>query len=96
MHDECGHCTVKGDLVKCLETICSKRDDWIVKTLIDQLQLANINDRIKLLERQVAILVELVDKSNCCGFCGVKDCSKECRGSVMNWSLEKAKEEIEK
>ena len=45
----------------------------------------------EILKRQVEVLVELVDKSNCCDFCGANKCSEGCHVSVANWSLEQAK-----
>lgn len=31
--DECKHCTVRGDLQKCLETKCNHHESWMVKEL---------------------------------------------------------------
>jgi len=41
MSDQCGNCTLKGDLVKCKETPCSHHENWYAieqQKIIDDLR----------------------------------------------------------
>jgi len=33
--DQCKHCTLRGDMVKCLKAECCIHESWFVKTIMD-------------------------------------------------------------
>jgi hypothetical protein len=38
MTDQCKHCTLRGNLRKCLEVTCPKHTDWIVAVLQERVR----------------------------------------------------------
>ena len=70
--DQCGNCTLKGDLIKCKEAPCSHHETWYAVTqqkLIEELEFT-----IKVLATPID---ELKEKDNCNDCLLVTDCTKE-------------------
>jgi len=58
MSDQCKNCTSKGDIKKCLDTECSKHEDWIF------LFLGNETAKQHKLNAALVQMVKLLDTNN--------------------------------
>ena len=59
MSDQCGYCTVRGDLKECESQPCTTHDSWYVKQLTDRVEKSEA--KLKRIQ-QVAIHT---DQGNC-------------------------------
>jgi len=63
MNDQCGYCTVRGDLKECESQPCTTHDSWYVKQLTDRAEKAEAlvkelkqeNDRLENLRLKLRI-----------------------------------------
>ena len=96
MSDQCKHCTVRGNIEKCLETNCSQHESWMVLHIAAQLttataKIAEQSVRIEELEADKAealeIISDLLKLQHCYSHCGdptYADGPDGCRGEYVD------------
>ena len=102
MSDQCKHCTVRGNIEKCLETNCSQHESWMVLHIAAQLTTATAkiseqSVRIEELERDKARLdwleltVEFYEtNNNTIDICLADECECASARKYKGMSLRKA------
>ena len=50
--DQCTHCTVKGNIGRCLETTCSIHESWLVKEIQKKDKWISVKDRLPFQEEK--------------------------------------------